>query len=286
MNVLQRFLALLVLGLVIGLTSASSAAAAAPPTVPGMDAMAAQMHDDIAKLTGLTGKEFEIEFMRMMIGHHESAIRSAEVVPMKTSRPELVNLAKNIVTSQKAEVANMRGWLNTWYGIANPVIDPSAGEAEMMPAMMAMNVADFEQSFLMMMSMHHQGAMEMAALAPGRATHPELLALANNIITAQQGEIRQMRDWGLAWYNFDPMPMTMPMPGTATPGTSMPGGAMPGGTTPAGATPGTSMPGMPNTGSGGMQQFSWAIPAGLAVTLLALFLAPLVARAAGASRRR
>lgn len=278
MKLLSRALALLMLILVVGFTAANSAAAA-PPPLPGMDAMKMQMDQDMAKLTALSGKDFEIEFMRLMIGHHESAIRAAEMIPSKTSRPELVTLGNNIVTSQKSEVASMRGWLNSWYGIANPTIDPSAGEPEMMAAMMAMNVADYEQSFLGMMTMHHQGASAMAGLVAGRTTRPELLTLANDIITAQKAEIAQMRDWGLAWYNFDPMSMTMPiptpMPSTGEPGTTMPGMA----------TPGTTMPSLPNTGAGELDQFGWAIPAGLAVTLIALFFVPLVARAVRSGRR-
>lgn len=254
MNGIQRLLALLALGLLSGLLTARPMAAA-PPPLPGMDAMMRQMDQDIGMLTGLRGKDFEIEFMRLMIGHHESALRVAEMAPTKTKRPELVSLANDIVAAQKREIASMRGWLDRWYGIAKPVIDPSAGEAEMLPAMMAMNGPDFEQSFLAMMTMHHQGALDMAKLAPSRATRPELLALADDIVNAQAGEIKQMRDWAMAWYGFDPM-------------TGMGGGAHGGG-----------MPGMPNTGSGSeLSGLTWAIPAGLAVTIVALFFAPLVAR--------
>lgn len=84
-------------------------------------------------------------------------------------------------------------------------------------------------------------------MAPGRATHPELLQLAQNIVTSQGQEIAQMRGWALAWYGFDPMPMDH--------------GGMP-------------MPGLPNTGGGGMARQAAGFPAALLALVAALGALP------------
>jgi hypothetical protein len=89
------------------------------------------------------------------------------------------------------------------------------------------------------------GASSMAALAPGRATHPELLQLAQNIVTTQGQEIAQMRGWALAWYGFDPMPMS-----------------------------GMPMPGLPNTGGGGMARQTAGFPTALLALVAALAVLP------------
>jgi len=234
----RRIIILTVLATLLVAFVGATPASAAPPMLPGMDQMAAQMAQDTAMLKGLTGKDFEIAFLQMMIPHHQSAVEMAQLVPGKATHPELVALAQDIVTSQQQEITQMRGWLKDWYGITNPTLTPMAGMDQMMPAMMQMTGAEFEQAFLMMMPMHHQGASTMAALAPGRATHPELLPLAQNIVSSQGQEIEQMRGWAMAWYGFDPLPMNA----------------------------GGGMPGLPNTGGGGMaQRTTGAVPTAIIV---------------------
>jgi uncharacterized protein (DUF305 family) len=43
---------------------------------------------------------------------------------------------------------------------------------------------------------HHEQAIEMADIALGKSTNPEILALANEIKAAQGPEIEQMKSWG------------------------------------------------------------------------------------------
>ncbi len=59
----------------------------------------------------------------------------------------------------------------------------------------------FDQAFISEMIVHHQGAIDMAALALTSAKHSELKDLANDIITAQTSEIAQMKQWQKDWYN-------------------------------------------------------------------------------------
>ena len=122
---------------------------------------------------------------------------------------------------------------------------PMAGMDTMMRALMAMSGADFEQGWLLMMVHHHQSAVDMSAQVPGRATRPELLQLASTVVTAQTREMKQMRDWAMAWYGFDPLPMSH--------------GGMP-------------MPGMPNTGAGGGARSLVGLSGSLLAALLGLAL--------------
>lgn len=65
---------------------------------------------------GQTGAAYEEAFLRGMIVHHIGAIRMAEELLKQTKRPELIQLANNIITSQSAEVDQMKGWLAAWFG--------------------------------------------------------------------------------------------------------------------------------------------------------------------------
>ncbi len=52
-----------------------------------------------------------------------------------------------------------------------------------------------DQMFAAMMIPHHEQAIEMADIALGKSTNPEILALANEIKAAQNPEIEQMKSW-------------------------------------------------------------------------------------------
>jgi uncharacterized protein (DUF305 family) len=49
--------------------------------------------------------------------------------------------------------------------------------------------------FVRMMIPHHRQALEMAALAPSRAKHPQLRAVAGRITAAQRPEVEVLRAW-------------------------------------------------------------------------------------------
>ena len=69
------------------------------------------------RLASLSGAEFEIEFMEMMIKHHLKAIREASKCVERVYHEELREMCENIITSQAAEIEQMRTWLCQWYGI-------------------------------------------------------------------------------------------------------------------------------------------------------------------------
>jgi uncharacterized protein (DUF305 family) len=50
------------------------------------------------------------------------------------------------------------------------------------------------------MIVHHEGAVVMAEAALANAQHPELKAMVEAIITAQNAEIAQMQKWQEMWY--------------------------------------------------------------------------------------
>jgi uncharacterized protein (DUF305 family) len=64
---------------------------------------------------GQTGEKYEEAFLRGMITHHLGAVAMSEKLLEQTSRPELIELAGNIIESQSAEVEMMKGWLNIWF---------------------------------------------------------------------------------------------------------------------------------------------------------------------------
>ena len=84
----------------------------------------------------------------------------------------------------------------------------SVGDREMNAAMDGMSkkmaslklTGNQDRDFMMMMTPHHQSAVDMAKIELRRGTHPELKAMARDIIESQDREIAQMRTWLKRWY--------------------------------------------------------------------------------------
>jgi uncharacterized protein (DUF305 family) len=59
--------------------------------------------------------DFDKEFIKQMIPHHQSAVKMSEMIAKKTTKPEIRNLAKSIIKNQTAEIKQMEQWYQTWY---------------------------------------------------------------------------------------------------------------------------------------------------------------------------
>jgi uncharacterized protein (DUF305 family) len=58
---------------------------------------------------------------------------------------------------------------------------------------------DFDKAFIASMIAHHEGAVEMAKLSAKNAKHNEIKTLSKNIISAQEKEISEMKQWQMDW---------------------------------------------------------------------------------------
>lgn len=58
---------------------------------------------------------------------------------------------------------------------------------------------DYDKAFIAYMIEHHQAAVDMAKLSEKNAKHEEIKQLSRNIVTAQEKEINEMRQWQQSW---------------------------------------------------------------------------------------
>jgi uncharacterized protein (DUF305 family) len=68
---------------------------------------------DIDSLENAT--DFDKEFIEQMIPHHQMAVMMATMLQNSTGRPEMQQLAENIVEAQTREIDAMREWYRQWY---------------------------------------------------------------------------------------------------------------------------------------------------------------------------
>jgi len=77
-------------------------------TMPGV-----MTDDDMKKLEAMSGKEFDKEFLQMMIAHHEGAIEMAKEETAGGVSADAKALAQQIGTSQQAEIDSMKQLLSS-----------------------------------------------------------------------------------------------------------------------------------------------------------------------------
>jgi hypothetical protein len=103
----------------------------------GHEAMEDMMHNMTASLEGKSGDEFDKEFLKQMIVHHEGALEMASMVLSQSNNTQLKTFAQTIISVQSSEIAMMNNWLNVGISSANhstpsvptipPVLPPDTG---------------------------------------------------------------------------------------------------------------------------------------------------------------
>ena len=68
----------------------------------------------IEALEGKAGDDFDREFTRLMIEHHQGAIDMAQLVKQNAKHQEIKDLAVDIISAQTKEIEMMRDWQKTW----------------------------------------------------------------------------------------------------------------------------------------------------------------------------
>jgi uncharacterized protein (DUF305 family) len=99
----------------------------------------------------------------------------------------------------------MKEWRDAWYGGKPQAVNMDM--PGMREGMQGMDLAKldllkanaFDLEFIRQMVPHHEGAVTMAKDALEKDVHPEVKALAQNIINAQNEEIEKMRSWQDEW---------------------------------------------------------------------------------------
>jgi uncharacterized protein (DUF305 family) len=135
-------------------------------------------------------------FVADMVPHHQSAVEMATIAQDRGQSQFVKRLADDIIRTQNEEISTLRRVDKT---LATAGIEKgSLGVPEHMMGMnddpQTLKTANpFDRAFLGMMIPHHQGAIEMALVEGVKGSNPTLQALGQDIIRAQQREIREMR---------------------------------------------------------------------------------------------
>ena len=150
------------------------------------------------------GKYSDKAFIDAMVPHHQGAIAMAEVALKNAEHEEIKELSRNIISSQQAEIEELKSIKQEEFGTSNVPMEMSMeqmrGMGMMMDPQSLAKENHFDEAFIDTMIPHHQSAIEMAKVANEKSKIPEIKELAQNIVSAQKREIQQMKRWREQWY--------------------------------------------------------------------------------------
>lgn len=147
----------------------------------------------------------DVEYMTMMIPHHQQAKVMTDLVPGKTANEQIRAIAGRISVAQDGEIAMMNTWLadrgkpvpgeghaGHGGGHDHALMPGMATEAQLADLRAASGPA-FEKLFLDLMIAHHQGALTMAETQLGKGVEIKAQEMAQEVITGQSAEIERMK---------------------------------------------------------------------------------------------
>ena len=153
------------------------------------------------------GEYSDKRFIDAMIPHHQGAVEMARVALENAEHDEIIQLSENIISTQQAEIEELKSIKQEEFGTSQVPMEMSPQQMRGMGVMMnpqeLANRNPFDKAFIDAMIPHHQSAIGMARVAREKSENPQIRELAENIISAQQMEIEQMKQWREQWYPED-----------------------------------------------------------------------------------
>jgi len=159
-------------------------------------------HSMMKSAPDAANQPYDLQFLDTMVPHHQSAVDMAKRISGQTKNADLNKFAEAIIADQNKEIAQMKEWRGKWYeGKPSAMNMEMPGMADSMKMDMSKlaSAKEFDLMFLDMMTPHHAGAVTMSKEALTKAEHPEIKTLAQQIIQAQEAEIKMMADWKTKW---------------------------------------------------------------------------------------
>ncbi|WP_158857845.1 DUF305 domain-containing protein [Streptomyces sp. NRRL B-1347] len=152
----------------------------------------------------------DVTFAQQMVPRHRQAIQMAEMARTHTSSTEIRAFAAKVERARTAELSTMCAWLEEW----GEEIPRSAGgtghrghghgreghhgprgmtHEERMRHLEGTRDAEFDRTFLAMMTERHQQAIHEARAVKSTGAHAATKALADTVISTQSAEIIRMK---------------------------------------------------------------------------------------------
>lgn len=161
------------------------------------------MHAMMSRMESMTmTNDPEIDFVKMMMMHHQGAVSMANVELQSGSNDSLKRTAQKIINEQQAEITQF----NTILATLTVDNRDTVFSMEQMDNMTKMGKAadvqlitgDIDNDFATLMMVHHQSAIDNASAYLHHGNNAQIKTMATNIVTSQNMEIVELGNWLIA----------------------------------------------------------------------------------------
>jgi uncharacterized protein (DUF305 family) len=166
--------------------------------------MLESMMETMKKMNTLKmGNDFDVDFANIMTVHHQAAIDMSMLEIATGKNTEIINMAKNIITTQKEEITNFQKFVMN-YKVPYPKTDNSDSqnilEDEMKNMTNTINgmklLGGIDDNYVMLMIAHHNSAIKMAKDEITFGKQKQIKEMAEKIVATQITEINKLVAWG------------------------------------------------------------------------------------------
>ena len=173
-------------------------AAAGSPQLVAMNEMMQKMHADKPK--GNT----DHDFAHHMLEHHKGAVVMADLQLRDGKDATMRQLAEKIKADQQKEITALEAAATRLDNAptnykpndpADPFTSKMKASMDGMMQNMPKPVANPDMNFNMLMTVHHQSAVDMAKAELAHGKDTKLKEMAQMMVDAQEKEIQQLKDW-------------------------------------------------------------------------------------------
>ncbi|GAB3308483.1 DUF305 domain-containing protein [Hymenobacter tenuis] len=175
-----------------------AAAAGGSPQLVAMNAMMQKMH--ATKPQGNT----DHDFAHHMLEHHKGAVVMADIQLRDGKDATMRQMAEKIKADQLQEITALEAAATRLDSAptnykpndpSDPFTSKMKASMDVMMQNMPQPVADPDMNFNLLMTVHHQSAVDMAKAELAHGKDTKLKEMAQQMITAQEKEIQQFKDW-------------------------------------------------------------------------------------------
>jgi hypothetical protein len=154
------------------------------------------MYDKEEMGFGAADRFVDLSYLNQMSAHHRGAMLLAEEIKIKTTRPELKELAEAILTGEPTLIDELYGWKQDWYKDNRKVKDPQV--ANLGPA-----DAEVDLRFLNALIAHHEAGIEMTKEIRTKSNRAEVLNNADAVEKFLTGSATTLKEWRKEWFNVE-----------------------------------------------------------------------------------
>jgi uncharacterized protein (DUF305 family) len=159
-----------------------------------MSKMMMQMNN--MKMTG----DFDLDFAKMMIMHHQSAIDMSEVELAKGQDANIKSIARKMIDTQKSEIKQLQDIIQNYQppqsgntGTHNELMETMKAMMNQMHSMQM--TGDVDKDFATMMIIHHAASIKMAKDELSHGKQAGLKKIAEKMIKDQNKDINEFQSW-------------------------------------------------------------------------------------------